>query len=120
MFNALGIKLITRLRLGLSHLRDHKSKHCFQDSIIPLCSCNQEVETTTHYFLHCPLFTNERCNLLNTLHQIDNTLLEVNDSNLVKYLLFGDTTRDDNTNTEILNATIHYVLSTKRFDGPLF
>ena len=29
--NPKGIKLITRLRLGLSHLREHKFKHSFQD-----------------------------------------------------------------------------------------
>ena len=29
--NLKGIKLVTRLRLGLSHLREHKFKHSFQD-----------------------------------------------------------------------------------------
>ena len=37
--NPKGIKLITRLRLGLSHLREHKFKHSFQDSLNPFCSC---------------------------------------------------------------------------------
>ena len=31
-YNPKGIILITRLRLGLSHLREHKFKHSFQDS----------------------------------------------------------------------------------------
>ena len=31
--NPLGIKLLTRLRLGLSHLREHKFRHCFQDTL---------------------------------------------------------------------------------------
>ena len=31
--NPKGIKFITRFRLGLSHLRDHKFKHSFQDTI---------------------------------------------------------------------------------------
>ena len=35
-----GLKNVTRLRLGLSHLREHKFKHSFQDSINPLCSCS--------------------------------------------------------------------------------
>ena len=39
--NPKGIKLITRLRLGLSHLREHKFKHSFQDTINPLCNCGQ-------------------------------------------------------------------------------
>ena len=31
--NLQGIKFLTRLRLGLSHLREHKFKHSFQDSL---------------------------------------------------------------------------------------
>ena len=33
--NPKGIKFITRLRLGLSHLREHKFRHSFQDSLNP-------------------------------------------------------------------------------------
>ena len=32
--NPIGIKYITRIRLGLSHLREHKFKHSFQDSMV--------------------------------------------------------------------------------------
>ena len=39
-----GLKFVTRLRLGLSHLREHKFKHSFQDSINPLCTCSLDVE----------------------------------------------------------------------------
>ena len=45
--NPKGIKLITRLRLGLSYLREHKFKHSFQDTINPLCNCGQKTK--------CPL-----------------------------------------------------------------
>ena len=38
--NPEGLKFITRLRLGLSHLREHKFKHSFQDMINPLCGCD--------------------------------------------------------------------------------
>ena len=31
--NSQGMKFLTRLRLGLSHLREHKFKHSFQDSL---------------------------------------------------------------------------------------
>ena len=36
--NPRGIKLLSRLKLGLSHLREHKFKHIFQDSLNPFCS----------------------------------------------------------------------------------
>ena len=47
--NPKGVKLLTRLRLGLSHLRDHNFKHSFQDSLNPICNCGTDVETTTQY-----------------------------------------------------------------------
>ena len=36
--NPKGVKLLTKLRLGLRHLREHKLKHSFQDSLNPICS----------------------------------------------------------------------------------
>ena len=53
VFNVLEIKFLTRLRLGLSHLNEHKFKHNFQNCLNPLCSCSLEVESTIHFFLHC-------------------------------------------------------------------
>ena len=37
--NPKEVKLTIRLQLGLSHLRDHKFKHSFQDCLSPICSC---------------------------------------------------------------------------------
>ena len=54
--NPYGLKLLTRLRLGLSHLRYHKFRHNFQDCINPMCVCGVEIETTTHFLLHFPSF----------------------------------------------------------------
>ena len=31
--NPFGIKMLKRLRISLSHLRQHKFKHCFHDSL---------------------------------------------------------------------------------------
>ena len=114
-----GLKFVTRLRLELSHLREHKFKHSFQDSINPICSCCLNVEPAIHYFLHCPQFTIERHTLLNTISQINNKLLDSNESNLIQNLLFGDPSKDTETNTEILNATVNYVLMANRFDERL-
>ena len=69
--NPYGIKLLTRLRLGLSHLCDHKFRHCFQDTLNPLCDCGNDTETTTHFFLHCPSFHTSRQILLNNIRNIN-------------------------------------------------
>ena len=38
--NPIGLKLLARLRLGLSQLNEHKFKHNLQDCITPLCTCS--------------------------------------------------------------------------------
>ena len=118
--NPKGIKLVTRLRLGLSHLWEHKFKHSFQDTLNPLCSCGVDIETTSHYFLHCPLFHAERSSLLNNINEIDSTIFNKSDSVVTRILLYGNESFKDEVNLLILNATINFVLSTNRFDEPLY
>ena len=97
--NPRGIKLLSRLRLGLSHLREHKFKHSFQDSLNPFCSCGKgEVETSSHYLLHCSNYSEERLALLNTIKNIDMSILQQSDSKFTSVLLFGDTSFDNNKN----------------------
>ena len=62
--NPKGIQPLTRLRLDLSHLREHKIKHNFQDTLIQICNCGKDIETSCHYLLHCSLNTNKRLALL--------------------------------------------------------
>ena len=42
----LGLKLLTRLRINFSHLREHKFRYNFLDTLNPLCSCGLEIEST--------------------------------------------------------------------------
>ena len=77
--NPKGIKFITGLRLGLSHLREHKFKHSFQDSLNPFCSRGLDIESTAHFLLHCPTHITERRTLLSTIENIDNNLLNLSD-----------------------------------------
>ena len=115
--NPVGIKNITRIQLGLSHLWEHKFKHSFQDSINPLYKCSDDIESAIHFFLHCPLYSNECCTLRNSLSKIDHKLFDSADTSLIQILLFGNSSFTTNDNTKIL--TIDFVLSTKIFDGPL-
>ena len=118
-YNPKGIKLLTRLRQGLSHLLEHKFKRSFQDLLI-LCNCGYEVESTVHFFLHCPLFTNERSTLISTLRDLYSKLFDNTDSLLTNILLFGKESLNTDQNAAILNATMEFILSTKRLDEPLF
>ena len=52
IFDPEGLKLFTRLRLGFSHLNEHRFRHNFQECLNPLCTCSLETENTSHYLLH--------------------------------------------------------------------
>ena len=41
--NSVGLKLLTRLRVGLSHLNEHKFKYSFSNYVNPLYSCSLQV-----------------------------------------------------------------------------
>ena len=114
------MKYLTRLRLSLNHLYEHKFKHTFQDTLNPFCSCDLDVETNMHFFLYCPLFSNQRCALLSTVNDIDSSLTNTDDTTLTDILLFGKASLDITANTLILNATMNYIIWTNRFEVSLF
>ena len=120
LHNPIGLKHLTRLRLGLSHLREHKFKHNFQDSINPLCSCGEDIETTEHFFLHCPNFANLRLTLLNSLANIDSELTNINNKELTNILLYGSSKLDSALNNKVLSCSIQFILSSDRFSENLF
>ena len=118
--NPIGIKLLNRLRLTLGHLKEHKFCHNFRDTANPLCLCNTETETTSHYLLRCPLFTEQRTKLLESPSNLDDTLLNHCDDDIVNTLLYGSSKYSFSTNNKILSLTVEFLESTKRFDKPLF
>ena len=111
--NIYGIKLLTRLRVGLSHLREHKSRHNFQNTINPLCSCSLEIEPTSHFFLCCQYFITPRTNLMNEIGKLDSSILNLDEISLPKLLLYGGSKFENKVNKKILLASINFILSTK-------
>ena len=110
---------LTRLRVGLSHLREHKFRHNFRNSLNPICNCSNSTESTNHYLLYCSNFKNERQTLLQNVRNVNPSLLSMNEDALTHLSLYGDNTLTDNTNTFLLNSVIEYITSTKRFNNPL-
>ena len=87
----LGFKSITRIRLGFSHLCEHKHRHNFPVS--PICSCGTEPETTEHFLLCCQRFSRIRSDMLNNACELAKTDLNLlSDELLTKLLLYGDHT----------------------------
>ena len=102
----MGLKLLTRLRIGFSHLKEHKFKHNFQDCVDPLCSSGNDIESTVHFYLHCPNFTTQRQTLLNKLKSINANIMTENENSVVRTSLFGRPDFNYSTNKEIMNATL--------------
>ena len=109
-----GIKYLTKLRLGLNHLREHKFRHSFQDNLNEFCLCGLDIETNMHFFLYYLLFAKQRCTLLGTVNDIDSSLTNTNDSMLSHILLFGKATLDISANTSYLMQLL--IISYRRTD----
>ena len=90
IFDPEGLEFLTRLRVGLSHLNAHRFHHDFQYCLNPLCSCNLEIEDTTHYLLHSHHFSTQRANLMNSIKLVFQNFEFLPENNKKDLLLFGD------------------------------
>ena len=113
------VKLLTRLRLDLSHLNEDKFRHNFNDKINPMCSCGKEPETTLHYLLRCDLYSIYRLELLNDVCALNGSLKNSSEEKLLKILLYGAEDFTSQLNSEILKCTIKFIKKSDRFSGPL-
>ena len=92
----------------------------FQDSVDPLCSSGNDIESTANLFLHCANFTTQRQTLLNKRKSINASILAENENSVVRTLSFGRQVFICSTNKEIINATVSFILTTEQFNFPLF
>ena len=120
IFDQIGIKLLTRLRLEFSHLNEHRFRHNFKNCLNPLCSCSLETEDTLHYLLHCYHFSMYREDLMNSVKLVYNNFESLSDNAKKDFLLYGDPFLDQNKNKLILEATINYIKISKTFSESLF
>ena len=117
--NPVGIKYFTRLRVGLSHLRAHKYQHNFADTTTQCCSCANNVsETIEHYLLYCPNYSLIRSELFEKLRLIISLLILTSTSYTCDLLLYGDSNLSFLTNKNLLQSTISFIVSSKRFEIP--
>ena len=114
--NPNGIKWIFQLRVGLSPLKSHKNCHKFLDTPNDECKC-RNAETTQHFLLKCPLYIVHRLNFFQTINPIllANDLLNLNDREMVRLLLYGHENLPFHANQIILKATIKFIEMTARF-----
>ena len=69
------------------------------------------MESTKYFFLQCHHYTNIHKTLLNTVEMIDESILNVNDDDLIEILLFGNCKFCLERNLSIIKASINYIVS---------
>ena len=108
------------MRLGLSHLNEHKFNHNFDDCVNPFCTCSLEPESTSHFLLHCHHYNTIQSILFEDLNSVDMNLLKFSDNELTLILLYGSTKYSLMNNRVLLDTSIKYTENSKHFSGPLF
>ena len=104
-----GLKLLIRLRVGFSHLREHEFKHIFQGRLNPLCPCSSEAEDTYHYFMCSQNLSDQRNVLFDGLNSINSEILKMSEKEIVWVLLFRNKSFSKDMNFRIITSSIHFV-----------
>ena len=104
--SSVGLQLLTRLRLGLSHLNEHKFKHNFR-----------EPETRFHCLLQCHLFQIERRTLVNDIKEKTKHITTDHKNYLDQ---MGMNAGVNDANKMNLMSTINFCTDSKKFDFSLF
>ena len=121
IYDPLGVKLLTRLRLQFSNLNEHKFRHGFGDTINTMCACGSEVETTKYFLLRCHVYSPQILELFENLEKVDSRFLKLKLKEKASFLLYGfQSATSKSSNYEILKFVIKYTKETARFDSPLF
>ena len=82
------VKLLTRLRQQFSHLKEHKFRHGFGDTVSPMCGCNTEIEDTERFLL-CYFYSIQRFELFSNINKVDPSFTELYTKEQVNILLYG-------------------------------
>ena len=109
----IGLKLLTRLRLGLSHLNEHRFVN-----LCVLVAWRQKQPLI--FFLHSHYYHPVRLTLFNELCEIDMTLPNLSEEKFLNIILYGSSLFSDSQNQSLLNSTIKYITDSNRFRGSIF
>ena len=110
MHDPLGEKLLTRLRLKFSHLKEHKFRHGFADTINPMCACGVDVQTMEHFLLRCHFYSTQRLELFDNLERANPDFKNLSDKDQASFMLYGSKTNtSENFNQNIIKIIIMYL-----------
>ena len=113
------VKMLTKLRLQLSVVNEYRFRHRFRhrfNAISPICNCGTGKEDNIHSLLHCPLYNDIRLNLHDEISEVLGLDIRNLDADFFcSLLLYGSDDFPSIINKMILEATIKYIKSSKRF-----
>ena len=110
-----GVRLLTRLRVEFSDLREHRFRQNFWCSS-PMCFCQTGIENNEHFFLHCPRHSSHRRDLLDRIwNVVDVDPENLSSTGLCNLLLYGNSCFLVDTNHHIIKSTIFFIKSSSRF-----
>ena len=102
--NPRGLELSLQLRLGLSHLCEHR----FNQSMVFKVLLMRfefvgigEIEACCHFLRHCSNYSTQKLDLLNSIINIDSFILQKNNMNITLTLIFGNSSYDSFKNSII-------------------
>ena len=78
-----------------------------------LCTCSFEVDSKSHFFLHCLNYDSIRHIMFNELCEVDVNLPIASDEKLVNILLYGRSL-SYSQNQSVLNSSIRYIINTAK------
>ena len=113
--NIEGVRLLTRLRVEFSDLREHRFRHNFQCSS-PMCFCQTGIENKERFLLHCPCNSSHRRDLLDRFSNVVDVDPEnPSSTDLCNLLLHGNCCFSVDTNHHIIESTLLFIKSTSCF-----
>ena len=115
VYDRVGIKNLTNLRLQFSPLNEQRFPHHF-DCFSPRCLCGMGEENDEHFLLHCPQFGLQRMDLFHQLAEVpDLDITDMDSINLCDLPPYGSDSLNISMNRMIIEATISFIEKTRRF-----
>ena len=108
----IGVKLLSRLRLRFTHLKGHKFRHGFSETVHSMCPCGTDLETTAHFLLRCNCFSNQGSELFDYLDRLDPSFSTLSTKEKAASLLYGSRSNSSSLHKEakkLLNLSSNFL-----------
>jgi hypothetical protein len=108
-------RILTQMRLGLSSLQGQL--FCYNLIENPFCqNCLTDIESLEHYLFECSKYKDNRERFINRLSLFLPDVKNYSKIDLASFCVAGCSEYDYDTNYNIMQSTINFIIETKRFE----